>query len=220
MRFLLQVALLTLAAYNVQSCGDSAEETLVGQIGNGAKHCATKSNMIDVDENDLPIQIVSQNPNGEEVTFGIVQNLYSGTVSKVALNYHRGPTDVACEVNSDVAADWTETYTAVCFEGKATVKVYLHFCDNGGSECDYCAVPEEKNDYLALSFELECYEPCETTVPATSPTSNPQTVSGQISENVGSLGDPHCKFITLLVSTLLTMPELMFFLLCSQDMAR
>ena len=170
---MLRLTLLLLALANVHSstsnCGDTDQEQLVGQTGNGPQQCGTGGNIIELDENDLPIQIISQNHDGSEVTFGLVQNLFTGSVSKLALNYHSGPEEIACEVNSGVAADWTETYTAACFDGKASVKLFFHFCDSDGTECDYCEVPEDKDDYLALSFELECYQPCDSPPPAPTP---------------------------------------------------
>jgi hypothetical protein len=191
MKMMLRLTLLALALANVHSsttCGDSDQEQLVAQTGNGPQQCGLDGSIIELDENDLPIQIISQNHDGSEVTFGVVQNLFTGSVSKLALNYHSGPEEIACTVTSDVAADSTETYTAACFDGKASVKLYLHFCDSDAMECDYCEVPEDKDDYMALSFELECYQPCEPPAPA--PTTSPQTESG---DNSGSLGDPHFK---------------------------
>jgi len=191
MKLLLRFTLLALAVVTARAevaCEQSAEENLVGQVGNGPVSCGVNGGVYALDENDLPIEIINQDPNGEDVTFGFVQNLYSDAISKVALSFHSGPEDIGCEVESDVVADWTETYTAACFDGKATVKLYLHFCGNEDTDCDYCAVPDDKDDYVALSFELDCYEPCDS--PTAAPTTSPDT---EISRTTGSLGDPHFK---------------------------
>mmetsp|Transcript_18246 Transcript_18246/g.45217 ORF Transcript_18246/g.45217 Transcript_18246/m.45217 type:complete len:458 (+) Transcript_18246:81-1454(+) len=164
------------------------KETLIGEIGKGPKQCANKQDSIDLDANDLPIQVISQG--GDSVTFTISQAFYNGVVEKVALSYNQGPTDTACEVNSAVAADWSETYTAVCFAGKTEVKIYLHFCASDETECDYCAVPDDKDDYLAISVELDC-ESTPTQPPISSPTDNP--AQQPTSDGAGSLGDPHFK---------------------------
>lgn len=146
----------------------------MGQVGIGPEQCGVKEDMMDLNQGNLPIQITEQSQNGDQVSFKIVQNFYDGVIKKVALNYDRGIVDIACEVNSDVGADWSETYTAACINGKATVKLYLHFCDGDPvtnnpaeieqSKCDYCGVPDSNVDYLAISVELDCYEICETEV--------------------------------------------------------
>lgn len=193
---MLRLTLLALASASTHaqdlqptSCVPSSEEILVGETGKGPKDCGTRQNF-EFDETDFPIEIVNQNPNGEEVTFGFVQNLYTESISKVALNYYQGFQDITCDVNSNVASGATETYTAKCFEGKASVKLFLHFCESDETECDYCADPTDRWEYYSLSFELDCYEPCGTDPPQPSPTPAPQP---EVSRTVGSLGDPHFK---------------------------
>ncbi|CAJ1937956.1 unnamed protein product [Cylindrotheca closterium] len=181
MKLSIQFALML--ALSVVTVHASSKETLVGEVGNGPKKCANQQNLNDLDENDLPIQVTSQD--GDAVTFEISQTLYSGTVEKVALNYNRGSTDIVCEVNSGVSEKWIESYTAVCVNGKAEVKIYLHFCESDDTHCDYCAVPDDKDDYLALSVELDCV-PNSIDPPIPSPIP-PETVT----DRAGSLGDPH-----------------------------
>jgi len=150
-------------------CIDRSKEKLVAKIGDGPEDCAGDGVLMwDVD--NLPIQITDQSQDGDEVTFMITQNFFNDTISKLALNYKQGPVDTACEVNSEVGFDWRQTYTAVCIGGKASVKIYIHFCvEEHDTDCDYCAPPESLDNYSALSFELDCDEICEG--PTSGPTS-------------------------------------------------
>lgn len=202
MKLLFQSALLALTATaNVQAeCTPSAVETLTRQAGNGPSGSCGNANEYSLDPNDLPIEIISQNPNGEEVTFGFVQNVYESLISKVALSYYSDPEEIACEVNSGMDVDDTATYTAVCFEGIATIHLFFHFCETEDTDCDYCALPDSLDNYYALTFELECYKECtpSPTPPLIEPTPTPPTptrapTAETNSEKIGSNGDPHCK---------------------------
>jgi hypothetical protein len=131
--------------------------------------------MIDLDLDNLPIQITDLSQDGSTVAFRIDQSFFDGTVANLAVHYHHGVNDVDCGVYSNVEAEWSKTHNAVCFGGKADVKIYLHFCgETEGDDCDYCDTPSDNlDDFVEFSFELDCYEICEAAGPSSGPKSGP-----------------------------------------------
>jgi hypothetical protein len=130
------------------------------------------------DDDMLPIQITDQSQDGSTVSFQITQDFVDSVVGKLSVHYHSSVSDAACNVESNVEFGWTsEDYTATCFEGKADVKVYLYLCGREiETDRDYCQRPSDNlDDYLELSFILDCEEICETEGPTFSPTVSPTT---------------------------------------------
>jgi hypothetical protein len=138
--------------------------------------------MFEMDKDNLPIQITDQSQDGGSVSFRIDQNFIDGTVDRLAVNYHKNTTDIECDVNPDVNPTWDKEYTAVCFNGKADVKIYLYMCDNPRDvDCDYCTTPIQPSDFYEYTFILDCYEICETEGPTSGPTSAPLSLASSSS---------------------------------------
>lgn len=171
-------------ATTTSDCTNGPREVLAGSNGQGFETCS--GNVLNLDPQQIPVDILSVAPDGSSVTFEVNQNFADSLVSRFAVLYDPNDQHSTCDVTSDVSVDWvSQEYTAHCGDnGLAEVKIFLYLCGDLPNDCDYCEPLGDKEDYFDFTFSLECAPLC-TDPPTASPVAPPS----------GSQGDPHCKLL-------------------------
>lgn len=121
--------------------------------------CAFDASMITIDEQ-----------NDDTVSFTLTQNFCgSGIIPDyLSVNYEKTADSYDCEprVEGEAAFGSSQTYTAVCTHGQATIGIYLRNDGTSASECDTCAAPgpgetELAAWYLSIPCKVKCDDTCD-----------------------------------------------------------
>lgn len=213
------VAAQAVVSLPLEQCLEEGRNVLLNRTeGEGFSSCF--GSIIDLHPDSVPFEITSVSSDGSSVSFKVTQGFATTPESKLGVKYFESGSEIICDVRTNQSVGWaSQEYTAACdANAKAEVKAYLYLCGRRTDVCDYCETPfGSLNDYLELTYELQCKELCPTSVPTLDPSSKPSvlltsrpTSSPTIFPNntprtssknptttnppSGSQGDPHCKF--------------------------
>ena len=114
--------------------------------------------------------VTIEEQNVDEVVFSVSQLWSEDGVPMVAVGYRDQTSESVCEMETEldgvISYETSQTYTAECILGYATVNVYAYVGDSTGfdvDECEACATPTD--DYVAYQLSLGCIPNCEEPIP-------------------------------------------------------
>jgi hypothetical protein len=114
------------------------------------------------------VTIVEQNV--DEVVFSVSQLWNKAGVPMIAVNYLNENSENVCEMETEteglIEYETSQTYTAECIMGFATIDVYAYVGDStdfDAENCGACSTPTD--DYVAYQLSLGCIPNCEEPIP-------------------------------------------------------